>query len=452
MPEPPAPSSRAVTPRTIWYLSKYASPQKYFFGTRHFYLGAAWAARGHTVCVVTSNASHMTDALPQFRGTRLVEDIDGVTAVWLNGVRSKTSGGATRVLGWFDFERRVLLGGTRGLPRPDVVIASSLSLLTAVSGALLARRHGARFVFEVRDIWPLSAVELGGYSPRNPFMRLLARVERFGYRRADTIVGTMPNLCEHVAAVVPEAAAKVVCVPQGVDAAFYADPAPLPAGYAEAHLPAGAFSVVYAGTLNANNPMDALLGAARRLADRPDIAFVLLGHGTEKARLQAAAADLPNVFFPPPVAKREVFGLLSRMDVAFDSFSSTLGRFGLSRNKWIDYMAAGKPILCAFDGFRSMIDEADAGSFVPFDDPEALADEILRYRALPAAEIEAMGARARRFVFETRSFAALAAQYEAHFDGPAARVPGRTADRATEVDLSPATNLTRGSRRTSPDP
>jgi hypothetical protein len=76
--------------------------------------------------------------------------------------------------------------------------------------------------------------------------------------------------------------------------------------------------------------------------------------------------DLPNVIFAPSVPKSMVNNLLGFTDVCFDSFSSDLAKYGLSRNKWIDYMYAGKPIICSYSGFQSMINEVDSGSFVEF--------------------------------------------------------------------------------------
>ena len=69
--------------KSIWLISKYASPDKYFFGTRHFYFAEEWVKNGYEVTIFTSNASHLTDKLPMFSGSRMIEEIQGVRTVWL---------------------------------------------------------------------------------------------------------------------------------------------------------------------------------------------------------------------------------------------------------------------------------------------------------------------------------------------------------------------------------
>lgn len=103
-----------------------------------------------------------------------------------------------RILSWFAFEWHLYFLDRRRLERPDVVIISSLSLLTILYGVFLKRLYGCKLVFEVRDIYPLTLTEELGISACNPLVLLLKFVEKLGYRRADLIVGTMPNLRSHV--------------------------------------------------------------------------------------------------------------------------------------------------------------------------------------------------------------------------------------------------------------
>ena len=103
---------------------------------------------------------------------------------------------------------------------------------------------------------------------------------------------------------------------------------------------------------------------------------------------------------------------LLQTDLCFDSIDSELAKYGLSRNKWIDYMNAGRPIICSYDGYQSMINEAECGSFVEFGAVESLANEIIRYRNMAASERERLGENGRKFLFEQRLFSKLAIEYE----------------------------------------
>ena len=147
----------------IWYVSKYASPSKYFFGTRHFYLSEEWAKKGVDVTIITSNSSHLTNSLPKFKSLTFVEYINGVRTIWINTFKSSKSSGILRVISWFDFDLKVLFFSKKKLLNPDVIIISSLSLTTLLPAWLLSKKYKAKLVFEVRDIWPLSILILGNY-------------------------------------------------------------------------------------------------------------------------------------------------------------------------------------------------------------------------------------------------------------------------------------------------
>jgi glycosyltransferase involved in cell wall biosynthesis len=85
--------------------------------------------------------------------------------------------------------------------------------------------------------------------------------------------------------------------------------------------------------------------------------------------------------------------------------------FGMSLNKLVDYMLAAKPVIASYDGFRSMINEADCGTFVPAGSVEALTAEIERYAAMSPAERDQIGQRGRQWLLKNRTYEALAANY-----------------------------------------
>jgi glycosyltransferase involved in cell wall biosynthesis len=401
--------------KSIWLICKYASPEKYFFGTRHFYFAEEWVKNGHEVTIFTSNASHLTDKLPRFRGSRMVEEIQGVRTVWLKVLKTAKSSSAARVLSWLHFEWKVLSTSKRQFKRPDVIIASSLSILSIISGYLLARYYKARFILEIRDIWPLSAMQLGGYSSNHPFMWLLGKLEKFGYRKADLIVGTMPNLIEHVQEVEPNFKA-CVCIPQGIKEELLYGVEPLNEQYSAETFTPNTFKVAYAGTINPNNPIEVLLEAVFKMPEEEQVEAYILGSGSMLDTYKEKYASCNRIKFISPIPKKQVKAFLQQTDLCFDSIDSEIARFGLSRNKWIDYMNAGRPIVCSYSGYQSMINEAMSGSFVPFGNVELLAKEIIMYKNLSAADRLAMGQRAQNYLKENRLFKKLSLEYQGYFD------------------------------------
>jgi len=403
-----------MVPKTVWLICKYASPQKYYFGTRHFYFAEEWVKNGHDVTIFTSTASHLTDKLPQFAGSRMVEDIAGVRTVWLKVLKSTKSSSAARVLSWMHFEWKVLTTSKKQIKKPDVIIASSLSILSIISGFHLSRYYKARFILEIRDIWPLSAMQLGGYSASHPFMWLLGKLERYGYRKADVIVGTMPNLIEHVKEVEPRFKA-CICIPQGIKKEQLATAEPLDATYIAQTFTPGTFKVVYAGTVNLNNPIEVLLKAVSQIPANQKIEAYILGSGSMLENYKQKYAFCERIKFIAPLPKILVKAFLQHTDLCFDSIDSEIARFGLSRNKWIDYMNSGKPIICSYNGYESMINEAKCGSFVAFGDVNLLMKEIKMYRDMPKERLRDMGEKGRKYLEENRLFEKLANDYQRLF-------------------------------------
>jgi glycosyltransferase involved in cell wall biosynthesis len=401
--------------KSIWLICKYASPEKYFFGTRHFYFADEWVKNGHEVTIFTSNASHLTDKLPQFSGSHMVEDIQGVRTVWLKVLKTTKSSSAVRILSWLHFEWKVLTTSKRNFKSPDVVIASSLSILSIISGFLLARYYKARFILEIRDIWPLSAMQLGSYSSKHPFMWLLGKLEKFGYRKADVIVGTMPNLIEHVQEVQPKYKA-CVCIPQGIKEELLNSVEPLCKDYIAETFTPNTFKVAYAGTINPNNPIEVLLEAVSKIPEEKQVEAYILGSGSMLETYKEKYSSCKRIKFIQPIPKKQVKAFLQQIDLCFDSIESELARFGLSRNKWIDYMNAGRPIVCSFSGYQSMINESQSGTFVPFGNVELLTAEILRYKAISVEDRLEMGRRAQKYLMENRLFKKLSLDYQSYFD------------------------------------
>lgn len=397
--------------RSVWYISKYvAPPVGSTTGGRAFMIMRELAREGFDVTIVTSDSNQLTP-VPTLEGASLLQEVDGVRVLWLRTAKYRIAKSIRRIWSWIDFECRLLRAPLDSLPRPEVVVVSSLSLFTVLNGIRLRRKHRARLVFEVRDIWPLTLVAEGGFSRHNPVIWLLAALERLGYRAADEIIGTMPNLGEHVEKVLGYAK-RVHCVPMGLDAAAYERKAPLPDGYVRQNFPEGKFIVAHVGTIGITNALDTFIECARLLRDEPRIHFLFVGDGDLRERYVAECEGLSNVGFAPKVDKGAVQFVLERCDlVYFSTFKSEVWRYGQSLNKVIDYMYSGKPIVASYSGFPSMIDEAGCGSFVPAGDAPALASEIHRYAAMSRDTRAEIGGRGRSWLLANRTFSRLAIDY-----------------------------------------
>jgi glycosyltransferase involved in cell wall biosynthesis len=305
-----------------------------------------------------------------------------------------------------------------GLPKPDVVVVSSLSLLTVLNGLRLRRRFRCRLVLEVRDIWPLTLTAEGGFSVYNPLVRVLAAIERLGYRHADAIVGTMPNLGAHVQEVLGEPR-PVHCVPMGVPDESLDPPLPLPEGFELTYLPSDKCIVAHVGSIGISNALETLLQCAERLSEDTRLHFLLVGAGDLADSFAKRFGSLPNLTLVPRVDSAVVAAILQRCDIAyFATHPSKVWAFGQSLNKLIDYMAAGKPVVGSYSGFPSMINESNCGEFVPAGDPVALAESLQRLASLGSGVRVSMGARGREWLLAHRRYSDLATTYRQILIGP----------------------------------
>jgi glycosyltransferase involved in cell wall biosynthesis len=149
-----------------------------------------------------------------------------------------------------------------------------------------------------------------------------------------------------------------------------------------------------------SNDLGVVLEAASLLADRPEIAFVLLGDGKEKPALvaQARLIGLANVLFLPPVPKTGMPQALAAADACIAILKPIEMYRTVYPNKVFDYMAAGRPVVLAIDGvIRDVVEGAGAGIPVPPGDGPALA-EAIRSLAADPQKGRLMGLAGRRCV------------------------------------------------------
>lgn len=397
--------------KTIWYVTKYFSPKTATSpGGRGWFLMDEMSSAGCKVVVVSSDSNNLVD-LPVLQDRVMVQDTGGGRIVWLKTMKYSVAKSLRRILSWFHFEWNLFWLDKSQLPRPDAVIVSSLSLLTIINGLLLRSKYKCRLVFEVRDIWPLTIIEEGGFSKRNPLVKGLSWLERMAYRKSDAIVGTMPNLAAHVRSELG-CERPVYCVPMGVSEEHLNDVAVLPEEYTKRYLSSDKFKVVHAGTIGITNALDLFFAAATAMRERTDIEFIIVGDGALKESYQAQYGGLPNLVFAPKVARNAVQTVLGKCDVLYFSVhESKVWDYGQSLNKVIDYMLAAKPIVASYSGYPSMINESDCGVFVPSNDVDALIAAILAMQSKSQEERSKMGARGREWLLNNRNYSKLASDY-----------------------------------------
>ena len=395
----------------IWYISKYVSPPaKVGAGGRGYLIMRELARMGYKSVIITSDSNQLTE-VPKLNQPHIFRRVDGIELCWIRTIKYSTAKSLRRILSWFDFEWRLFRLEKGEMTTPDVIIVSSLSLLTILNGFLLRRRYKCRLVLEIRDIWPLTIIEEGGFSRWNPLVLGLGLIEKLGYRYADAVVGTMPNLGEHVANVLGEARA-THCIPMAVDESALESGAPLPEDYIERYIPRDKFIVGHAGSIGISNALDTLFECAELMKENPKLHFLIVGDGDLRKHYERQFSHLPNLSFAPRVPKQMVQSVLSHCDLLYFSVHvSKVWQYGQSLNKVIDYMLSGRPIVASYSGYPSMINEADCGTFVQAGDAKALCKELQRFEAMTPGQLSRMGQNGRDWLLTHRRYKTLAENY-----------------------------------------
>jgi len=402
----------------IWILNHYALPPDRAGGTRHYEFGRVLAGRGHDVTIFASSFSHFSRTEERLApGERLrVQDIDGVRFAWIR-TGPYQGNDRRRALNMASYAAGVLRIQHR-LTRPDVVIGSCVHPLAVVAAWLIGAVRRVPFVFEVRDLWPQTLVDMGALPERGPIAYALRAVERFLYHRSRLVISLLPGAAEYITATgVPPS--KIVYIPNGI-----ARPAPAALGPATSALVGrigswredGDLVAGYIGSHGAANGVDILVRAAAVLRDRGvgGITLVFVGDGPDKERCEQLARDLglANVLFCPPVPKREVPGVLEALDVTlFPLRDVPVFRYGISSNKLFDYLASGRPVVCASALLNNPVRASGGGICVRPEAPGAMADALAELADLGPAGRAEIGARGRNWVYQHHDITVLAEQF-----------------------------------------
>ncbi|MCW7762029.1 glycosyltransferase family 4 protein [Photorhabdus luminescens] len=382
---------------------------------RPYHLGQEWVKSGHNITLLAASYSHVRTKQPKLiDNKKTTENINGLEYVWYP-TPSYSGNGLSRVKNIFSFLRQIWIDSHNLVKkyRPDVVIASSTYPMDIWIAKRLAKKANAKLVFEIHDLWPLSPIELGGISPKHPFIQLCQLAENAAYKYPDVVISMLPNVQEHTKAHGLELS-KLHIIPNGVVVEDWASEfTPLDNSLEEFIITEknkGHKIVCYSGAHGRPNALEKLLKTASLLHDKP-MTFLLVGTGLEKANLIKKSQSLGtnNIIFFDPIPKTQIPALLNKIDIAYIGLQKqSLFRFGISPNKLIDYMIAGKPILCAIDAGNDPVSDVNCGISVKSGKPEDIAQALLKLSKLSTDELNQMGQRGKIYALENHAYSVLA--------------------------------------------
>jgi glycosyltransferase involved in cell wall biosynthesis len=400
----------------ILLINHYAGSSRHGMAYRSFYLAREWVKSGHDVMIVAASWSHIRDYQTEITENYQEESVEGIKYIWLKTPKYKDNG-LERVINIFTFVAQLFRYSHRLVKQfqPDTIINSNYPLAT-YPAQYIAKIAKAKLIHEVRDIWPLSLIELGSISPSHPLMMLMQLAENSAYRHADRVVSLLPKAQEHMQQHGMDPA-KFAWIPNGID---INESKHTKVDIPEIHQVAfdrlkklGYFIVGYTGSYDMANCLPTVLEAAALVKHLP-IAFVLIGRGLQADRLKQTSLELglENVIFLPFVTKHTLPAILNQMDALVMVWRKLpIYRFGISPNKLMDYMMSGKPILHGTDAANDPVAESGCGISVPPEDPQSLAAAIKTLMATSISTRIAMGEKGQKYMVEHNDYKILAEKF-----------------------------------------
>ncbi len=304
---------------------------------------------------------------------------------------------------------------TAELSSPNAIIGSSVHPFAAWAGLRLAKRKKVPFIFEVRDLWPQTLIDMGRLREHSPLTLLLRHLERTLYQRAQRIISLLPDAYRYIKGLGIDGN-KIFWIPNGADVHDYSA--------LETASEEDSFVVMYFGAHGHANDIDTILRAFSIAVNREAtkrIQLRLIGDGPKKNELirESNELNLHNcVSFEDPVSKKKIPEIASKADAFIIAVRDLPGlyKYGISMNKLYDYMALGRPVLISVNASNNPIEEASCGITVEPGNPELLADGIIQLASLPLAERLRMGRAGRKYVETHHDYRLLAGELASALD------------------------------------
>lgn len=389
----------------VIYLCQHFPPETGAPQIRVYEVSKELLSRGHQVEVVTAFPHHPKGVIPEeYRGMfYMYEDWDGIPVhrTWI--YPSPKGSFWKRLVSYFSFTFSSFYGLLKAKPT-DVIICNSPPLFLGITGYLGAKFKRAKFVFNVADIWPESAVELGILKNKR-FIQLAEILENFLYKKSWKIATATEGIREYMIkkGKKPE---DVFLLPNGVNTETFV-PLPKDQDLIESLGLTGKKIYMYAGALGYAQGLDSVLEAASLLKEDPSIHFLFVGDGQEREKLLALkdTLGLDNVTFYGTVPVSEMPRMFSIADYSIVSLRNIELFKGARPSKIFPAISTGTPVLYCGEGeSASILEEFECGKIAEPENPQAIAEAIRELHSVSEEQYEQMSKNGRQLAFDQYSW------------------------------------------------
>ncbi len=407
-----------MTKSVIWYLHHYAGSPSLGMSYRPYYLSHEFNRHGYKAFIISASYHHLLNVPIECEQAVKHQKVDDQDFIFLKTPYYKNA--VVRVLNMLTYAwkiwryQRKLIQIT-GIP--TVIIVSSAHPFHYFSARRIAKKYKSKLIFEVRDLWPLSLIELANLSPRNPLVLFAGLIEKAAYKQADYVVSLLPNALNYMKEK-GISADQFVYISNGTDDVETSQ-YPVLKKYEQCILDLkkqGRFLLGYAGAHGVPNSLVDLIQALVILKQEKfnDIHVVCVGNGCQKTALMKLAEDhaLDSVTFLDSIPKNQVSSFLALMDALYLGWKNRpIYQYGVSPNKLFDYMLSAKPILHAFTARYDIVKQHQCGITVDAENPLAIAQGIKQMVGMSKDELDKMGQNGKHAVLSSFTYAVLAHKY-----------------------------------------
>lgn len=397
----------------IVFLTQYCPPEVGAPQNRIFEFAVQLKKFGHEVTILTAMPNYPKgEIFDGYKGKLTYrEEIEGIKIIRTWIYATKKSGFFPRIMNYLSFTKSSVLFGLFMIGKVDVVITESPPLFLGFSGYIISRIKRAKYVFNVSDLWPESAIKLGVLRS-NMLIKLSSWLERFSYRKAHLITGQTMGIVNSIRQR-GFGENKVHLITNGIDSELFKHENRSIEIRKEFGIE-DKFALCYAGIHGLAQGLETLLKAAELLKEHKDIIFVFIGEGPEKAKLMNMREELAleNVVFFPMEPKKMMPGIIASMDVSIIPVKKLDLFKGALPSKMFEALSSETPIILSVEGeAEELIKRADAGLCVEPENHTMMAEAILKLfndRDL----MRRLGENGRKYVIEHYSRINIAKKFE----------------------------------------
>lgn len=398
--------------KVIWIINQTAGTLNSGWGERHLFLANEWKKKGYKTYIFSGSYNHLFTKQPVTNGQKItLEQVDeSITFCWVRCPKYK-DGGYRKFISNIVFTIRLFFLNLKAFPKPEVIIVSSMPIFPIVVGNYFKRKFSVKkLIVEIRDLWPLTPMYLKGMSRYNPLVMFVSWFEKYAYRKSDRIVSLLPNAHIHIDAI-SKAPKKFKYIPNGMDLNLLPSEK-LPEKTLH-KISSNKFVIGYAGTLGFANAMSFFVEASTLLKDDNRFHFVIVGDGPLKQSLtKMIPDDQNNITFIDKVKKSQVQEIISHFSVCYLSrYKSKLYHYGVSYNKYFDYMLAQKPILESSEHINDQVEQSDCGLIVAPEDPSEIVKGVKSMYEMGQERRNELGMNGYKFLLSHHTYETLSNSY-----------------------------------------